>query len=249
MNNLPPDVDDFLKNQLPEELSNKISSRDLEMYVLRKIRGSNSLNSNHYWMRRTAVLASFLIILLTAGWFLYIYPNSSGEIHLLAGNGEIDLNGRAGVLGENNKRFSLGDTLETMENQVKLSLSDTTFIILDKQSRITYDSRKRISVSKGRLHYNHSGNGSSEISFHTPLGIIQPIGTIFDLEVSPDKNNIQVFDGSVAVSLNNVERIIESGYEADINSNAIEDKSMTTPHRQWWPDTAYTPWTKAFNTN
>jgi ferric-dicitrate binding protein FerR (iron transport regulator) len=118
-----------------------------------------------------------------------------------------------------------GATLTTRDGRVALTLGDALSLRVDRQTRLRFDERDRITLLEGSFYVDSGGvNAVPALRIETPAGTVRHVGTQFQVAVAGDTTRVRVREGRVLLTR-------ESGTPTDI---APGDELKITGQRLQW---------------
>jgi transmembrane sensor len=118
-----------------------------------------------------------------------------------------------------------GTTLTTRDGRVALTLGDALSLRVDRQTRLRFDERDRITLLEGSFYVDSGGvNAVPALRIETPAGTVRHVGTQFQVAVAGDTTRVRVREGRVLLTR-------ESGTPTDI---APGDELKITGQRLQW---------------
>ena len=94
-----------------------------------------------------------------------------------------------------------GTTLSTGEGRVALTFGDSLSLRVDRQTRLRFDSRERVTLLAGALYVDSGGiNAVPALRIDTPAGAVRHVGTQFQVRVTGDVTLVRVREGRVLLT-------------------------------------------------
>lgn len=133
-------------------------------------------------------------------------------------------------------------TLATTAGTLAVTLTSGVHIRLDASSTIRLDSATDVTLEHGAV-YVDSG-GASQISIHTPVGVVRDIGTQFEVRLAGASLRVRVREGQVRVtSANGVNERAGAAEELfSMPDGSIGRRPISATGREWaWAERAAPP--------
>ena len=116
------------------------------------------------------------------------------------------------------------DTFKSSDsNQISTTLPDESFVKLNTFSSISYDEKNWDSTRKvdlkGEAHFKVTKGKTFEV--HTNLGMVQVVGTQFNVKQRTDYFEVSCFEGKVKVHYNNKFYDLVSGNTFEVDQNKV----------------------------
>jgi ferric-dicitrate binding protein FerR (iron transport regulator) len=107
---------------------------------------------------------------------------------------------RAAVAATLDAEVLAGSTLLTTDGRAAASFAEALSLRLDRNTRLRFDGRARVTLLAGALYVDSGGLGlGPPLTISTPAGELRHIGTQFQVRVSGDTTSIRVREGRVAL--------------------------------------------------
>jgi hypothetical protein len=139
-----------------------------------------------------------------------------GELTLLESNREIPVQVASPV--------HAGNSLTTRDGRVALTLGDALSLRVDRQTRLRFDGRERITLIEGSLYIDSGGvNTVPALRIDTPAGAVRHVGTQFQVTVAGNTTRVRVREGRVLLTRDTgVATDIASGDELKIEGRDLQ---------------------------
>ena len=236
-------VEQLIEEHYQAGLDERVSQESLETWILRSIRASSGSRQQPSRGHRRLVfaVAGTLAVLAAIVFRIHKEPLSLRSLH---GDANVLVNNRPCNLDRHSTDLRTGSLIDTKQSQVQIGVETKTTLLLDSGTQLRYLASGHLELLQGRLYYRHSPSLEASWRFKTPLGMVIPTGTSFDLEVS-DEMTVNVFEGAVEVETAGTVHHIEPGETCSVDGSekAIVAKSLRRD-RRWWSDVVQVPWTE-----
>jgi hypothetical protein len=235
------DFDQYIANRLPKAIESHYTPKDLSPKIVQTIQEQSSCPISMASLRYAAV---FVLILVILGGFLYLFHAPSLSFEPLDTSALVAVNGKSYSTTEKMPLLSMSSKLESSKTQVSIDLGNETKIILDENTVIHYANTKTIKLDQGRLYYQHTGSSHSQWVVKASNLTFTPVGTEFDLSITPEGMQIHVLKGMVRI-----ERAGDSSTTLPAGNTGIiqNQKFLIEPTRsdtpRWWPEPTV-PWSE-----
>ncbi|RAI99385.1 FecR family protein [Chitinophaga skermanii] len=147
--------------------------------------------------------------------------DSSGNQVLVQGNTTIkQLGGELLYDANTNGEVSYNKLSTQRANQFKVKLPDGTTVWLNASSEITYPTvftgNERVVTLEGQAYFDVAQNASQPFKVKTKTGIVEALGTSFDIMSYPDEpsTNTTLVSGAVRVSSGDQSVVLQPGMQA-----------------------------------
>jgi ferric-dicitrate binding protein FerR (iron transport regulator) len=117
-------------------------------------------------------------------------------------DGEVILHDAAGDRSiAHDTALTAGATLVTGEGRVATGFADTLSLRLDRNTRVRYDTRTRVTLLEGALYVDSGGLGvGPPLTIVTPAGAVSHVGTQFQVTVAGGATRVRVREGRVLLA-------------------------------------------------
>ena len=133
--------------------------------------------------------------------------------------------------------LTVGETLESgADSRAALRLANGSSLRLDRASRVRFETPTLVVLESGRL-YVDSGLAASSpdpVSVRTELGLVQEIGTQFEVRVAPDGLRVRVREGIAALERGGAVYETHGGGELTMAEDGGVTRRRLPPYDDEW---------------
>lgn len=237
------DLDRILSEDLKNIMDEQIPNLDLESQIIRTIHApqkSRLLKSAHRRYFAGAAAAVILALLCS----VVLFRSNEINVNVIAGNSPLVVDGE--MIRDPGASWTLKSTseIQTLQNIIQLNFSSQAEIVLDQETQVSRIDSREWDVAQGRIHFSRHGSEHQDWTFHTSAGVIQTMGTEFDLIVSGYLVKLAVHNGKVKFVNEQESSIISAGNILTCDPNRFEIERNADFQDPWWRSPSKTPWTE-----
>ncbi|MDP8244186.1 MAG: hypothetical protein P9L94_08910 [Candidatus Hinthialibacter antarcticus] len=232
------DLNDALKETLSRTNLYKSSNPSLENRVIESIR---QYQVQRRRVRKTLSLCTCVILIAVITWTYAIF-NSGKPITIIDGPGLVLLNSKPVQIDAELYSMSVGSKLNTQTNQVLVRLSDDEQIILNRETTISLIEKHTVQIDMGQIRYRNKSSNHQTV-FMVPNGSITPLGTEFDLLVSPQHIELILLEGEAEIQIGSQRDLLQSGQKIQIKDDSSQVEFINAQTPEWWNINNDKPWT------
>ena len=131
-----------------------------------------------------------------------------------------------------------GWVVETGEGRVALALGDSLSLRLDRDTRVRFDDKDRVTLLEGAIYLDSGGlNAAPFLRIATPAGEVRHVGTQFQVRVAGKDTRVRVREGRVLVLSTNdrsTQFDVAAGEELRVNATrAVITRGMPSYGADW----------------
>lgn len=139
------------------------------------------------------------------------------------------------TLGEGDTRLDEGVRVRTgNDSGLGLRLSGGESLRLAQQTEVSIVSADRVHLDRGTAYLDTGRAGASHLEMYTPLGIIQHIGTQFEVTYTVNEMRLRVREGVVQLQSGDEVSRAEAGTQVVIDFDGAVVESAITPYGAEW---------------
>ena len=127
--------------------------------------------------------------------------------------------------------------LRTVAGRLSLRLDSGHCARVDRNSEVRFLARGGLELTAGRIYIDSGRNGrESPVELHTPYGVVQEIGTQYEVQLSDAMLRLRIREGSVIFHRPDGDLTVEAGQELRVS--ATQDPEIVSveahgPHWDW----------------
>jgi len=190
----------------------------------------------YVWAAAGLATAASLVLAFTLGVVPLGPDRSNGPqaaIRIEALSGTVTAGGAAAL--DVGAELQPGSRLATAEgSRAAIRLASGHSVRLDASSRIRLLDDGALSLDRGAVYVDSGGETASALDVHTPLGVVEEIGTQFEVRLRDESVRVRLREGRVIVHEEDTDHELQVGTELQLGPDgSITRRALATHGPEW----------------
>jgi ferric-dicitrate binding protein FerR (iron transport regulator) len=141
--------------------------------------------------------------------------------------------GQPGVVLNAAMSIHAGDVVQTDDaSRASLRMSDGSTLLIDRQSRVRFDSRSAVELVTGIVYFE-TAEGSRGFEIRTPMGDVRDVGTKFEVRLVGSSLRVRVRAGRVQLQRGSAVSAAEAGTETTVTAAGLTTVQVPSYGADW----------------